>query len=71
LRPACAFAWQATGSSATRQASFAVEGLFDQSFVARPDLTPRQWPLDFTAAVHTGLLPQQATMQWLGSRFGP
>jgi hypothetical protein len=53
------------------QASFALEGLFDQSFMDRPDLTPRRWPLDFTAALQTGLLPQQATMQWLGSRFGP
>jgi len=67
--PRCGETW--SEKAGAWQASLALEGLFDQSFMARPDLTPREWPLDFTVALHTGLLPQQATMQWLGSRFGP
>ena len=67
--PRCGEAW--SQKAGAWKASFALEGLFDQSFMARPDLTPRQWPLDFNAPLQTGLLPQKATMEWLGSRFAP
>jgi hypothetical protein len=67
--PRCGEAWSEQAGS--WQASFALDGLFDQSFMLRPDLSPRQWSLDFDAAPQTGLLPQKATTEWLGSRFAP
>jgi hypothetical protein len=67
--PRCGEVWSEQVGS--WQVSFALEGLFDQSFMLRPDLTPRQWPLDFNAALQTGSLSQKATTEWLGSRFAP
>jgi hypothetical protein len=67
--PRCGEAWSDRAGS--WQVSFALRGLFDQSFMQRPDVSPRQWQLDYNSALQTGLLPQKAATQWLGSRFAP
>jgi hypothetical protein len=66
--PRCGEAWSA--SAGAWRASFMSDGVFDQSFMKRPDLSPRQRPLDFDAPLRAGVLPRESIAAWLGSRFG-
>jgi hypothetical protein len=51
------------------QARFAIDGLFDQSFMPRPELRHRQWSLDFDAPIRNTALSQKAISEWLDRRF--
>jgi hypothetical protein len=66
--PRCGEAWSVSGGA--WRASFLSDGVFDQSFMKRPDLSPRQRPLDFDAPLRAGVLPKESIAAWLGSRFG-
>jgi hypothetical protein len=46
-----------------------LDGVFDQSFMLRPDLAQRQWELDLSAALQNRSLSKEAIAEWLGSRF--
>ena len=65
--PRCGEAWSEKAGS--WRVSFALDGVFDQSFMLRPDLTQRQWPLDFSATLQDRSLSQEAIAEWLNSRF--
>jgi hypothetical protein len=47
----------------------AIDGLFDQSFMGRPELYSRQWELDFDAPIAGTALSQAAIAAWLDARF--
>jgi hypothetical protein len=65
--PRCGEAWNdRTGSW---QVTFAVDGIFDQSFMPRPDLSQRRWPLDLTAPVRNSLLSPTGIAAWNAIRF--
>jgi hypothetical protein len=65
--PICGEAWsERTGSWQVR---FTIEGMFDQSFMPRPELLHRQWPLEFDAPIRDASLPKIAIAAWLNSRF--
>jgi hypothetical protein len=65
--PRCGEAWNdRTGSW---QVTFAVDGIFDQSFMPRPDLSQRRWPLDLTAPIRNGLLSPTGIAAWIATRF--
>jgi hypothetical protein len=51
------------------RATFASDGVFDQSFMPRPDLTPQQWVLDFAAPIRNTSLSEAAISEWLKERF--
>ena len=65
--PRCGEAWSERAGS--WQVRFALDGVFDQSFMLRPDLAQRQWELDFSAAPQNRSLSPKAIAEWLGSRF--
>ena len=65
--PRCGEAWSEPDGS--WQVSFTSDGVFDQSFMPRPDLSQRQWSLDFRAAPQNRSLSQGAMIDWLNSRF--
>ena len=65
--PRCGEAWSERDGS--WQVSFASDGVFDLSFMPRPDLSQRQWSLDFNAALQGRALSQAAIAEWLNSRF--
>jgi hypothetical protein len=65
--PRCGEAWNdRTGSW---QVTFAVDGIFDQSFMPRPDLSQRRWPLDLTAPIRNSLLSPTGIAAWIATRF--
>jgi hypothetical protein len=48
---------------------FAIDGLFDQSFMMRPELQHRQWPLEFEGPIRNIQLARQGITDWLNSRL--
>jgi hypothetical protein len=65
--PRCGEAWSEHPGS--WQVTFASEGVFDQSFMSRPDLSPQQWTLDFDAPIRNTSLSEAAISKWLKERF--
>jgi hypothetical protein len=65
--PRCGEAWGER--SASWRATFASDGVFDQSFMPRPELSPQQRVLDFDAPIRNTSLSQAAVSQWLEGRF--
>jgi hypothetical protein len=65
--PRCGEAW--SGRSGAWRATFASDGVFDQSFMPRPELSPQQRVLDFDAPIRNTSLSQAAVSQWLEGRF--
>jgi hypothetical protein len=65
--PRCGEAW--SGRSGSWRATFASDGVFDQSFMPRPQLSPQQRVLDFDAPIRNTWLPQAAVSRWLDGRF--
>ena len=52
-----------------REMNLAIDGLFDQSFMLRPDLLPRQWPLDPAAPIRETGLSSMDIAAWITTRF--
>jgi hypothetical protein len=65
--PRCGEAW--SERSPSWRATFASDGVFDQSFMPRPELSPQQRVLDFDAPIRNTSLSQAAVSQWLERRF--
>ena len=65
--PRCGEAWSARAGA--WQASFLADGVFDPSFMKRPELSQWQRPIDFDAPLQAGVLPQETVSAWLDSRF--
>jgi hypothetical protein len=65
--PACGEA--SSEQASAWQARFAIDGLFDQSFMPRPELRHRQWVLDFDAPIRSTALSQEGISEWLDMRF--
>ncbi len=65
--PRCGEAWSEHAGS--WQVTFASNGVFDQSFMSRPDLSPQQWTLDFDAPIRNTTLSEAAISKWLKERF--
>jgi hypothetical protein len=65
--PRCGEAW--SERSGSWRATFASDGVFDQSFMPRPELSPQQRVLDFDAPIRNTSLSQAAVSQWLERRF--
>jgi hypothetical protein len=65
--PRCGEAW--SDRMGPWQMTFAIEGMFDQSFMPRPDLSQRRWPLDLAAPVRDSSLPPTAIAAWIATRF--
>jgi hypothetical protein len=65
--PRCGEAW--SERSGSWRATFASDGVFDQSFMPRPELSPQQQVLDFNAPIRNTSLSQAAVSQWLEWRF--
>jgi hypothetical protein len=65
--PRCGEAWN--GRAASWQATFAFDGLFDQSFMLRPDLSEQRMPLDFNAPLRNLPLSQTLISRWIDARF--
>jgi hypothetical protein len=65
--PRCGEAW--SEHSGPWRATFASDGVFDQSFMPRPDLTPQQRALDFAAPIRNTSLSEAAISEWLKERF--
>jgi hypothetical protein len=49
--------------------TFAIEGMFDQSFMPRPDLSPQRWSLDLAAPIRDSSLSPTAIAAWIATRF--
>jgi hypothetical protein len=58
-----------TDQTAPWQVALAVDGVFDQSFMSRPDLSQRRWQLDFAAPIRNDSLSPQAIQSWIETRF--
>jgi hypothetical protein len=65
--PRCGEAW--SDRMGPWQMTFAIEGMFDQSFMPRPDLSQRRWPLDLAAPIRDSSLPPTAIAAWIATRF--
>jgi hypothetical protein len=65
--PRCGEAW--SERSGSWGATLASDGVFDQSFMPRPELSPQQRVLDFDAPIRNTSLSQAAVSQWLEGRF--
>jgi hypothetical protein len=65
--PRCGEAW--SERSGSWGATLASDGVFDQSFMPRPELSPQQRVLDFDAPIRNTSLSQVAVSQWLEGRF--
>jgi hypothetical protein len=65
--PRCGEAW--SERSGSWRATFASDGVFDQSFMPRPELSRQQRVLDFDAPIRNTWLPQTAVSAWLEGRF--
>jgi hypothetical protein len=65
--PRCGQAWAERIGS--RPVTFALDGVFDQSFMPRPALLPQTWLLDFSAPVQTGSFSPKAISRWIDGRF--
>jgi hypothetical protein len=65
--PRCGEAW--SERSGSWHVTLASDGIFDQSFMPRPELSAQQRVLDFDAPIRTTPLPQAAVSQWLDRRF--
>jgi hypothetical protein len=65
--PRCGEAWSEHPGS--WRVTFASDGVFDQSFMSRPDLSPQQWTLDFDAPIRNTSLSEAAISEWLKERF--
>jgi hypothetical protein len=65
--PRCGEAWSERVGS--WRATFASDGVFDQSFMPRPELSPQQRALDFDVPIRNTSLSQAAVSQWLEGRF--
>jgi hypothetical protein len=65
--PRCGEAW--SEESGSWRATFASDGVFDQSFMPRPELSPQQQVLDFDAPIRNTSLSKAAVSQWLEGRF--
>jgi hypothetical protein len=48
--------------------TFASDGVFDQSFMSRSDLSPQRWMLDFAAPIRNTSLSEVAISEWLKER---
>jgi hypothetical protein len=51
------------------QMTLAMDGMFDQSFMLRPDLSPRQWQLDPAAPIRDTSLSSMDIAAWIVTRF--
>jgi hypothetical protein len=65
--PRCGEAWSERVGS--WRATFASDGVFDQSFMPRPELSRQQRVLDFDAPIRNTSLSQAAVARWLEGRF--
>ena len=65
--PRCGEAW--SERSGSWRARFESDGVYDQSFMWRPDLSPRQRTLDFDAPIRNTSLSEAAISEWLKERF--
>jgi hypothetical protein len=65
--PRCGEAWSEHPGS--WRVTFASDGVFDQSFMSRPDLSPQHWTLDFDAPIQNTSLSEAAISHWLKERF--
>ena len=65
--PRCGEVW--SERSGSWRATLAYDGIFDQSFMPRPELSPQQRMLDFDAPIRNTSLSQAAVSQWLERRF--
>jgi len=65
--PRCGEAW--SDRMSPWQMTFSIEGMFDQSFMPRPDLSQRRWPLDLAAPIRDSSLPPTAIAAWIATRF--
>jgi hypothetical protein len=65
--PRCGEAW--SDRMGSWQMTFAIEGMFDQSFMPRPDLSQRRWPLDLAAPIRDSSLSPTAIAAWIATRF--
>jgi hypothetical protein len=66
--PRCGEAW--SERSGPWRVTFASDGVFDQSFMPRPDLSSQRWPLDFDTPILNTSLSQEAISEWIKRRFG-
>jgi hypothetical protein len=53
----------------SRPVIFAIDGVFDQSFMQRPALLPRTWLLDFAGTIQNGSLSPEVISRWINGRF--
>jgi hypothetical protein len=65
--PRCGEVW--TDGLGSSQMSLAIDGFFDQSFMLRPDLSPRQWRLDPAAPTRNTPLSSISIAAWIATRF--
>jgi hypothetical protein len=65
--PRCGEAW--SDRMGSWQMTFAIEGMFDQSFMPRPDLSQWRWRLDLTAPIRDSSLAPTAIAAWIATRF--
>jgi hypothetical protein len=65
--PRCGEAWS-EGPGPWRVA-VAFDGLFDQSFMSRPELAPQTWRLDDEAPLQATALSPRAIAHWIDTRF--
>jgi hypothetical protein len=65
--PRCGEAWR--DRMGPWQMTFAIEGMFDQSFMPRPDLSPQRWSLDLAAPIRDSSLSPTAIAAWIATRF--
>jgi hypothetical protein len=65
--PRCGEAW--SERSGSWRMTFASDGVLDQSFMSRPELSPQQWTLDFDAPIRNTSLSEATISEWLQERF--
>jgi hypothetical protein len=65
--PRCGEAW--SDRMGPWQMTFAIGGMFDQSFMPRPDLSPQRWSLDLAAPIRDSSLSPTAIAAWIATRF--
>ena len=53
----------------SRPMMFEFDGVFDQSFMLRPSLSPQTWFLDFAAPIENRSLPSISIARWIIARF--
>ena len=65
--PRCGEAW--SEHLGPWRVTFASDGVLDQSFMSRPELSPQQWTLDFDAPIQNTSLSEATISEWLKERF--